>query len=500
MASRVRLLLLALPALALVASTACVDEQVVYRDRQLFEQPDSSAMGFLGYTDVSSKLTVCGNCHVDHQANWEGTAHAHAWENLQASGHANASCEGCHTVGQNGNTVDKPAGFAVVPDERYHDVQCESCHGPGLKHVQAPDASTPPLAPISVGADLTYGCGECHQGTHEPFVEEWSQSLHAQLQPVAAPRPECQSCHEGHGALKAFGVTSNYLEKDDPTLIPITCAVCHDPHDATYEKQLRFPVEEASIETHLCARCHNRTTAPNATSTHGLEPHAPEAALLGGDAGWFPPGLNIDPGQIIATHGSSANPGLCATCHVNRFEVTDAETGAFKFQVTGHLFEAIPCLGPDGIPTAGDCALSTDARSFKGCTGSGCHGTEQVARSALVTATNTLQQRADELMKLLVKVDPNLDAAGGALDPTDGKFSVADGAWFNLKLAQIGGREDRVDPLLVYAGSAAHNPFLTEALLVASIQAVEKEYGVSASPGFVRTLQLQPPPRLHADR
>ena len=31
----------------------------------------------------------------------------------------------------------------------------------------------------------------------------------------------------------------------------------------------------------------------------------------------------IDRGQIVATHGSEANPGLCATCHVNALEVTD---------------------------------------------------------------------------------------------------------------------------------------------------------------------------------
>jgi len=40
-------------------------------------------------------------------------------------------------------------------------VQCESCHGPGLPHVQNPDASQP-LASILAAQDAAAGCGECH--------------------------------------------------------------------------------------------------------------------------------------------------------------------------------------------------------------------------------------------------------------------------------------------------------------------------------------------------
>ncbi len=75
--------------------------------------------------------------------------------------------------------VGKPAGYTVVPDSAYHDVQCESCHGPGLTHAENPDITTnQPLASIHVDTALANGCGGCHTGTHEPFVDQWVQSAH----------------------------------------------------------------------------------------------------------------------------------------------------------------------------------------------------------------------------------------------------------------------------------------------------------------------------------
>ena len=84
-----RVALLPLLVLALSSLSACVDEKIVYRDRSLFEEVPSAAADFIGYTDHDSKLTVCGNCHIDKQTDWQTTAHASAWADLQASGHAN---------------------------------------------------------------------------------------------------------------------------------------------------------------------------------------------------------------------------------------------------------------------------------------------------------------------------------------------------------------------------------------------------------------------------
>ncbi len=461
-----------------VALATCTDEKIVFKDRDLFTPVPPAANGFIGYTDTTAKLVVCGNCHVSFQDRWETTAHAGAWKTLQQSGSAQALCENCHSVNQRGNVATTAGGYETVKDARYHDVQCESCHGPGLAHLQDPDA-TQPLAPVAVDTGLTRGCGECHNGTHHGFVNEWRKSAHATVVTSAAGNASCVQCHRGQGILAAWNVKSDYLEKTSPEHLAITCAVCHDPHEKEFEGQLRFPVNTPRIEEHLCARCHNRRTNPDPTSSHGLEPHAPESALLVGDAGWFVPGSSINQGEILGTHGSERNPKLCATCHVVRMTVTDKLTGKFVFQSTGHLFTAIPCLDAQGVPQPGDCTVSPATRAFQGCTASGCHGSATAAYSALTATTARLKSYADQLEALLRKVDPNLAGAGGEIDPTKPTFTVAEGALFNLLLARHG--STHAESQYLYAAAATHNPFLMEALLLASINEVQRTYNVTAT-------------------
>ena len=480
----------ALATLLVVASLgACTDEEIVFRDRELFEDPPAVALGMLGYSNLETGLTTCGNCHIGPQGQWAQTGHAEAWDGLQDSGHAQAFCESCHTTNELGNVLTDPAGYNASPEERYHDVTCESCHGPGLAHVQDPSNATVPAAPIDVGVDNTQGCGECHQGAHHPFAEQWETSGHA-VNGFAAARDGCNNCHSGNGALARWGVEDAYLEAGET--VAITCATCHDPHGSNNPANLRFPVGGVEIEQNLCSQCHNRRSEPDPNSSHGLHPHSPETGLLSGDVGWFPPNLTVDRGEIIASHGSEGNDRLCATCHVASTTVTDAATGEFVLSAVGHGFNAIPCVDGEGVPNTADCDLSSTARDFEtGCTGAGCHTSVTGVFAATVTATTRLQTLHDELEALLAIVDPNGEGAGGEIDSRDGKFTLAEGAYFNMELAAFGG-SDRPDPLLAYTGAAAHNPFLTEQLLIASIAAVEDEYGVSASPSLVRERMLTP--------
>jgi predicted CXXCH cytochrome family protein len=449
----------ALCLMSIGAAAACTD--TIFERLPDFDDPPDAAQGFLGYVDSDANQPVCGNCHVGMFAEWRGTAHADAWDDLQASGHAQESCEGCHTVGANGNPVTEVnVGWAATADPRYHDVQCESCHGPGLDHVTNPDA-TQPLAHLDVGAELTFGCGECHQGTHNPFVEEWSQSAHGKRGTFMQTREGCVNCHEGRGALETMGVDAEYIEKDQEEPLPIVCGVCHDPHDPTNSKQLRFPVDVADVDRNLCMRCHQRRAVPDPTSSHG--PHSPQGPLLlGENVGWTPPNFVYDETKIVSTHGTERNQRLCATCHVNRMEITDAQDN-FLLNASGHLFKPIPCLDEDGLPTASEeCTLGE--RSFASCTPSGCHGDQNAARSAYISAT-------DEIAGLVADLEALLDQVpADQFSTTDTIFTVAEGAHFNAELGAI-------------TSSAIHNPFLTEALLRASIDAVMEEYGVASPAG-----------------
>jgi hypothetical protein len=401
---------------------------------------------------------------VSKQSAWVLTAHADAWNGLQSSGGAQEFCEGCHTDNQLGNPETEEGGWLTTGDERYYDVQCENCHGPGETHANNPESSNIPLASLAV--DLESGCGECHAGAHHPFVEQWEDSPHSDVVASASTRESCFPCHRGQGTLIAWGENANYVEKFSEEALPVVCGVCHDPHgEAMFEGQLRFPVNTTSSETHLCSKCHNRRPLPEGETSRG--PHAPESGLLEGVAGWFPPGLDFQPGEIVATHGSGSNDRWCATCHVVFYEIDD-ESGAFLFESVGHHFNPIPCLDEQGIPEGfpNECSLSADERSYVGCVDSGCHASEQVAASALITKSASIQRLVDELEALL----DQLPEGEVSRDPP---YTVGDGADFNVQLALHGNEDFGTNTVL---GSTTHNPFLMEALLVASIDLVEEEY------------------------
>lgn len=469
--------------LLLFATGACVDEKIVFREGPPFIAPPAAAANFLGYHNEASGLTTCGNCHVTQQGKWEQTAHADAWATLQATGASQALCEGCHSVSEQGNAVTATeVGYTSTKDSRYHDVQCESCHGPGLDHVTAP-ARGQMLASIhaDTGAAVTNGCAECHSGVHHPFVEEWRSSRHGRPQPATfngatatspevafAPRTSCRGCHVGQYVLDAWGVNTNYLEKTGATRLSdsegVTCVVCHDPHGSPFTAQLRYAVDAKDTENNLCARCHNRNANPPWSSSRTpFEPHAAQGPLVFGSAGWWPPGLQFD--TTASTHGSEANPRLCATCHVQNYNVNDKLTGAFQVTVVGHRFLAIPCVDANGAPTE-DQGCQVASRSFKSCSASGCHSSEASARLAWVNGEADVHTLAD-LLEVMIDQVP----ASEFVAP---KVTAGRGATFNLNLAR-------------QAGTAAHNPFLVKALLRYSGLALNQTYGIPLPPGLAPT-------------
>jgi len=277
-------------------------------------------------------------------------------------------------------------------------------------------------------------------------------------------------CHSGKGALDAWGDYVNYVELNDPTAaIGITCATCHDPHSGDNEHQLRYPIDARTVDAQLCMKCHQRRAIPDPESAHG--PHSPQGPLLLGEigtVGWTPPNFDYDVDRIAGTHGSEANLELCATCHMRSFDVTDG-TGQVIYRSTGHLFDPIPCMNSQGIPL-GDETCDFDTRSFAACTASGCHGTEAAARSAYLVATARIEDLVDELLALIDQVPES------EFDNGDTRFTVGEGALFNAELGEI-------------TSSAIHNPFMTEALLTGSIQAVEETYNLPA-PSNVNTSNI----------
>ena len=476
-------------AAAVVFAAGCSSDKIVYRDRLPFNDPPAAAAGFLGYYDAAKKQTTCGNCHADFQGSWSQTKHASAWANLQASTGKDATCNNCHTVTGNGNVASgTKAAYEAVQTETYQDVQCESCHGPGLQHVEGVgqgNITVRPLAKVSMTG--TGNCGDCHSGAHQPFAEEWKQSGHANVSASRASNTVCQGCHDGRKALARFGVADNYQEKADPTAYQATtCAVCHNPHGSENPKQLRFSISSPDPEQNLCMQCHMRRTTPELDAT---TPHAPQGAVLLGLAGYRPPGFAYDTARIFGSHATEKNPRLCAGCHVTRFTVTDKLTGAFQFQATGHLMRPIPCLDATGKPT-GDktCAYTAPTRSWQSCSQAGCHANAEVAANAFNTVRARMKFLSDQLW-LNSNNDGTLQATptdGGLLaqvkknrpaewSNTDIVITPAEGAEFNARLC---GEYNQAN---ADNSKGVHNPFLCEALLIATINYIRTYYSLPAA-------------------
>ena len=481
------LIRLAAAAAVAVSVLGCTD--TVYKDFPGFQPPPTGAGHFLGYSSSATKLTTCGNCHASHQGLWATAKHSHAWADLKASGHAQAFCENCHSVNYLGNgSADTLVGYAGSKTTRYEDVQCEACHGPGQDHVNNPEVvANRPIPSLYVTPGSTNGCGACHTGDHEPFVDEWAQSAHGIVPHFSngAGNTACQPCHTGQVALKTtMGVTTNYKEVNNPLAtqgpsgaLTIVCAVCHDPHGSPNKGQLRFPVDTLDVATNLCARCHDRRATPDQTSNRG--PHAPEGPLVIGnsDVGWRPPNMTVD--RIYGSHGDTTlNTRLCATCHVDKFTSTDAN--GVQFFSTGHLFLAIPCTDANGKPLPGTCAESE--RTFRACAASGCHASGDVAKNLMDTEVLTVSSLLTSLRGLLtdtVKVKcSQYNIATGS------PWTTARGARFNYLLAAeaatttdaVCGNNRNLPPPVGRAGAAVHNPVLVEQLLLNSIAQVQHDY------------------------
>ena len=111
----------------------------------------------------------CLACHPSAAAAWEGSAHAHAFDSLVARGaDADPSCVACHTVG-----FGSPGGYRrEFAERKLTHVGCESCHGPGGRHVAERSAGGPvtfQFRPLGPG-----DCLKCHHGEFSrPF--DWDK-------------------------------------------------------------------------------------------------------------------------------------------------------------------------------------------------------------------------------------------------------------------------------------------------------------------------------------
>lgn len=179
---------------------------------------------------------------------------------------------------------------------------CESCHGPGSKHVAGGGGKG--LFIVNPGRDPS-ACYDCHQEIHAEF-------LLPRHHPLPEGKMNCVACHDPHGLdiMKPSGGLAMgrmnescapcHRDQSRPFVyiheaLQEGCHSCHQPHGSMNQALLTYR------DNNLCLRCHAQVANPAFNQlVIGWIPHSPR--VMEGSC-W-------SAGCHTAVHGSNIDPKL----------------------------------------------------------------------------------------------------------------------------------------------------------------------------------------------
>lgn len=429
---------------------------------------------FLGVGGGAAGFPTCITCHNNTLFDfvydkWNQTGHADMLKrglNGELGSYYNENCISCHTTGydpmaDNDGFDDFPFVFPTIgvgvynqmltqyPDAmKRSNIQCESCHGPGSNHYSQMEDSK--IATTLSSAN----CAVCHDdGHYHVFPYQWDVSAHAEGSAFFAGsnRWGCTPCHNGQGFVdKVKGKAQSVTQ-----VIKITCATCHDPHDATNPNQLRTVtaslingVQFDGGKGSLCVNCHQSRRVATSYVQNFLSslsanygPHYSQQGdmLAGSNAYTW--------GESIPTSPHlPATANACVDCHM-----AEGDHSAGIPLSGGHSFSM---TSPDGIANVASCEP--------------CHGnvgTTFADKKFYINGNADLDRNGvaeglqDEIHGLLDQLAMLLPPIG---QPTVGVIDS------NFTLDQAGGLFNY--KFIKYDGSyGIHNPHYTVGLLYLSI-------------------------------
>jgi len=155
------------------------------------------------------------------------------------------------------------------------DINCESCHGPGKKHLEIMttpdnedvlDIGMTALSTLDTEKSLKV-CFSCHalkdilQTGYLPGDD--LEEYYALKLPILGENP-----YHPDGRIKAFGYQQNHLHSDCYVNGSMTCVSCHDPHSQSY-RDIYGQVLTDRFDDRQCTSCHESKTAqPELHSFH----------------------------------------------------------------------------------------------------------------------------------------------------------------------------------------------------------------------------------------
>jgi predicted CXXCH cytochrome family protein len=213
----------------------------------------------------------------------------------------NHACYDCHTNYVRAFPSSAHARVHVENAKLAGLTGCESCHGPGSKHVAAGGGRGKFI--LNPGKDPA-ACFECHLQTRAQFHLP-------QHHPVAEGKMNCVQCHDPHGMdiMKPAGglamaradesCAQCHRAQTKPVVFPHEalregCVACHEPHGSINLKLLRQP------DLNLCLRCHAQVQGPGVPSGQLVIGAINHTTFISRGACW-------SSGCHTAVHGSDIN-------------------------------------------------------------------------------------------------------------------------------------------------------------------------------------------------
>jgi DmsE family decaheme c-type cytochrome len=204
-----------------------------------------------------------------------------------------------HGKAQNGKTPAAKAGQA-----------CETCHGPGQKHVDSGKKDDIVRFATLKARDANDACLSCHART-AAHAAGWQGSLHD------ARNVSCVSCHSMHSPKSAKAQLKTASAVD-------TCVSCHKQEAMKVQKSGHMPLREGKMD---CTSCHSPHGSTNVrmlkTGNTVNESCASCHAEKRGPFMWEHSAGRENCASCHDPHGSNNDrmlvakaPMLCQRCHV----------------------------------------------------------------------------------------------------------------------------------------------------------------------------------------
>lgn len=210
------------------------------------------------------------------------------------------ACADCHEeVTRDFKTADHSR--LEAKGKNAENMGCESCHGPGSKHVSSGGAAHTIINPRKDPET----CFQCHLEIRSKFNLPHRHG-------VLEGKMSCGDCHNPHkGSMIKGGGATNVLSKNDVCFQCHTeqrgpfvfqhealregCVTCHDPHGSVNQKML------TERNATLCLKCHFQQQFKSGTIKIGDSDHA---------TGRLTQGTCWSGGCHEAVHGSQVNSHL----------------------------------------------------------------------------------------------------------------------------------------------------------------------------------------------